>query len=113
MPHRLFSHPVRPGRSGAVAALVAASLLSLASLSGCAGGSDGSSAGPETDTSSDHSDGGDVSGAGDAQVDSGVPPECLDAYPAAFGAPDLAEVKTVLAREFQQLWPGWLHGGEA
>ncbi|MFI5356983.1 MAG: lipoyl(octanoyl) transferase LipB [Opitutales bacterium] len=28
-------------------------------------------------------------------------------------APDLAEVKTVLAHEFQRLWPEWLQGGGA
>ena len=80
----------------------AAAVLVLAALLGACSGS-GSDAADSADAAADAQAGNQGDAADDlaaAQEDSGVPAECLEAFPAAFGAPDLGSV-TMLPAD----WP--------
>lgn len=79
---------VKTGRTYAVAVT---SALCAAVLVGCGGGTSSSDAAPGT--------GGDD--LAQVQAESGVPEECLTAYPVAMTAPDLGDVELVPAD-----WPG-------
>lgn len=78
----------RPALRRAVpASLVAAALL----LTACGSDDDGG------DTASSGGDAGAVDDGGDVQADSGVPEECAEAFPTAFGPADISDVELLPA----------------